>query len=139
MKRNSSNAKRNKLERVFDYERLEPKQLLAFTAPNIGPTANTQLVDGFSEAEIQIIDQVTDYLNQQASTEYLQAGEFGLRPIQVQYGLASLTTRFQQTYAGLPIHNAIVTVNQGPDGKYQQIADNLAFEQLLTPVVASVC
>ena len=125
-------------KRSFDYQTLEPRQLLAVEIANVGPAVNNQLVDGFSDTELALLDTAREYLNNQPETAYLQSGSSDLRPIQVQYGLASLTTRFQQTHNGVPIHNAFITVNQGPDAEFQRVAHHLAYERILTPQLVTV-
>ncbi|MEM7457762.1 MAG: hypothetical protein AAF456_25785, partial [Planctomycetota bacterium] len=66
---------------------------------------------------------IRDYLNSYQDTSNLQTGDYGLNLIEIKHGQASTTTRFQQTFHGLPVHNTWVTVSQGPDGQVQQIHD----------------
>ena len=121
----------------FSYQSLEPKQMLSINAPNIGPASNSQLVDGFTDAQQAVFDNVREHLEANESTRYLFQGESGLRQIEVKHGLASTTTRWQQTFQGIPIHNTIITVNQGPDGEYQNVFDNLAHKSVEAPIVAT--
>ena len=111
------------------FQRLEPRQLLSVSTgsswPKFDPTAPVAAEDLLQESTAR------DYLKAQSETAYLQGSNTDLRLIEVKHGLASTTTRFQQTYNGIPVHGAFVTLNQGPDGEFQQLFDQ-GFDSLST-------
>ncbi|MEL7496316.1 MAG: M4 family metallopeptidase [Planctomycetota bacterium] len=104
--RNQSRAKRR-----TQYERLEERRMLSSNLPD---------VDGQ-------IDLTREFISNTATTEYLLQDRSELNFVEVKHGLASTTTRFQQTVDGIPVHGAIITINQGADGRLQQIHHSLAF------------
>lgn len=96
----------------LEYQALEARQLLS---------ANLPSVDGQ-------IELTRDYLQNNIETAYLLEGSSELRFVEIKHGLASTTTRFQQTVDGIPVHDAIVTINQGPTGDFQRVFHELAFD-----------
>jgi Zn-dependent metalloprotease len=74
------------------------------------------------------IELTRNHILSQPETQYLIQGDSDLRAIEVKHGLASTTTRYQQMIDGLPVHGAIVTINQGAFGDFQQVHHNLAYD-----------
>lgn len=95
----------------FEYQMLEARQLLS---------ANLPSVDGQ-------IELTRDYIASNADTAYLLDGKSDLTFIEVKHGLASTTTRFQQTIDDIPVHGAVVTLNQGPTGGFQDVHHDQAY------------
>ncbi|MEM7782951.1 MAG: M36 family metallopeptidase, partial [Planctomycetota bacterium] len=95
----------------YDYSRLEARQMLSANLPD-------------TDAQVELAKQ---YLASQPETAYLLEGQSDVQLVQLKHGLASTTTRFQQTIDGLPVHNGLITINQGPDGQFQRVHHELAF------------
>ncbi len=113
----------------LNFESLEPRQMLAVTLGSSWPNIDSSNV--FTPDEVTQENVVRDYLSANEATAYLQDGDSNLRLVEVKSGLASTTTRFQQTIDGIPVYGGFVTVNQGPNGEFQQIFDQ-GFEDLQT-------
>ena len=101
------------------FQNLEPRRLLSVSNGSSWPNLKADHV--FTTAEQTQESFVRDYLENRTDTDHLQGDRSDLRLVEIEHGLASTTTRFQQTYDGLPIFGAFVTVNQGPDGEVQQV------------------
>ena len=123
--------KRRKLNAAYglNFQNLEPRRLLSVTQGSSWP--NLSADHEFTSAERVQENFVRDYLETRNDTDHLQGDRSNLRLVEVEHGLASTTTRFQQTYDGLPIFGAFVTVNQGPNGEFQQVFDQ-GYENLQT-------
>ena len=124
-------SRRLKSPYALTFEALEPRQMLSVTSGSSWPNFDQAAVRTAGELAQESL--VRDYLNDQADMAYLQEASegAGLRLIEVKHGLASTTTRFQQTLDGIPVYGAFVTVNQGPKGEFQQVFDQ-GFENLET-------
>ncbi len=106
--RNKPWSRKNRL----DYSRLEQKQMLSANIPS-------------QDEQLAL---TRDHLASQPETEYLFEGRSDIELIEIKHGLASTTTRFQQTVDGLPIYDAVITLNQGHDGEFQLVHHELAFD-----------
>lgn len=99
----------------LDYATFEPRHLLAgdfFGAVNIDPIH-----------EQTVLAKIAGY----GATAYLQQGDNSLEVV----GHNGAATVLQQTFAGLPVHNAFVTVVDGVTGRDNGIHDG-GFENLQT-------
>ena len=97
----------------FEYQNLELRQMLSGNVPSL-------------DAQVEL---TRNHILSQPETQYLIQGDSDLRVIEVKHGLASTTTRYQQMIDGLPVHGAIVTINQGAFGDFQQVHHKLAFNE----------
>ena len=89
----------------LEIEPLETRNLL--TASPISVSADAPADDDSAQESL-----VRDYLAQDAGTAYLLAGSSDLRLVGIDRDLLGTTTRFQQTYDGLPIYNAIQVIRE---------------------------
>ncbi len=109
---------RSKNRSPINYNVLEPRQLLAADLSTATiPTANYFISDIRQETVAR------DYLADQLATATLQAGGSDLALVEIQRGLASTVTRFQQTVHGIPVVGAWVSTIQGPTGDFVQVHD----------------
>ncbi|MFK7770147.1 MAG: M36 family metallopeptidase [Mariniblastus sp.] len=113
MKRQRPNQRPTKGGSLFTYQILEQRQLLSANSPSQD--------DQFELSR--------DYLAAQTDTNYLVEGASDVRLVSVQHGLASTTTRLQQTIDGLPVHNAHITIVQNVDGEFQSVHHSLAVHE----------
>ena len=113
LSRSSAKPSSRSLKQKFDYQNLEARQMLSGNVPSM-------------DAQVEL---TRNFILSQPETQYLIDGESDLRIVEVKHGLASTTTRYQQTIDGLPVHGAIVTINQDGLGNFQQVHHKLAFDQ----------
>ena len=102
----------------FNYSTLEPRQLLAADLS----TATLSTAD-YSIPDIQQELAARDYLANSPETSSLQKSSSNLSLVEIQRGLASTVTRFQQTIHGVPVVGAWVSTIQGPSGDFVLVHD----------------
>ena len=110
----------------LEIEPLETRNLLTASPAQAPIVDSAATYDATSHESL-----VRDYLAQDTSTEYLQSGSSDLRLVEIDRSNLGTTTRFQQTWDGLPIYNAYVTVVQSPDATFEEVYD-LGYPQLHT-------
>ncbi len=122
MRQRSTRAKNSRISGQFDFEKLEPRYLLAGITPD---AINLVAID---VAQVSTMTRqglaVREHLAETPETAHLQQGSHGLRLVDVQQDLNLTTSFFQQTFDGIPVYDAIVAVVQGPAGEIQQVVNN---------------
>ncbi len=104
------------------FEDLESRTMLSVSPiPASLPPSPSSLV---SSTDIARVEAVLDYLSSDSSTAYLQQGNNHLRLLEIAQDEGIATTRFQQTYSGIPVHGAIVTVVQGQADEIYDVFDH---------------
>lgn len=139
MKKKKTARRNRKLN--YEYQVLEPKNLLATFSPEVAAPASDSPFHGVQPGHISIETQnelMQSYLNSFQETQYLQQGRSSIELIDVKHGLASTTTHYQQHFNGLPIYNATVTISQNADGAVQRIHDSGVEKLELSPAKATV-
>lgn len=96
----------------FEYQKLEDRQMLSANVPDL-------------DSHLEL---TRDHLQGSPETAYLIDGASDVRFVEVKYGLASTTTRYQQVVNGLPVHNAFITINQDRDGNFEVVHHELAHD-----------
>ena len=105
----STSKKRNR----FEYQTLELRQMLSANLPS-------------QDSQFEL---TRDYLAETPATNYLVDGQSDVRLVSVKHGLASTTTRLQQTIDGIPVHDANITVVQTADGDFRSVHHSLAIQE----------
>lgn len=108
----------------FTYNNLEPRQLLASAADLLVPALP---VSGYLLDDVTQESVARDYLASNPVTANLDTKFSDLKLVEIQHGLASTVTRFQQTIHGFPVADAYVTTIQGPTGEFL-LVHNQSFE-----------
>lgn len=110
------NSRKRQSKRSADYQSLEVRRLLSSNLPDI-------------DGQIAI---TREFISSTPETQYLLQDRSDLQLVEVKHGLASTTTRFQQTVDGIPVHGAIITINQNGDADFQFVHHALAFDTVET-------
>lgn len=69
-----------------------------------------------------------EFISNHPETQYLLQDRSELQFMEMKHGLASTTTRYQQTVDGIPVHGSIITINQNGEGELQRIHHSLAYK-----------
>ena len=104
----------------LSYDNLETRQLLATISDLVIPALPDS---GYFLEDTQQESIARKHLADDASTAILQTGISDLELVEIQHGLASTVTRFQQTLLGVPVADAYVTTIQGPTGDFVMVHD----------------
>ncbi|MFK7770146.1 MAG: trypsin-like serine protease [Mariniblastus sp.] len=97
----------------FDYNTLEPKQMLSANLPSF-------------EAQ-----QFLDHLSSSQETAYLQSDANDLEVVSLREGDDATTALFQQTQNGVPVYDAFLTLHQDSRGQFGDLQGS-GFENLNT-------
>lgn len=95
-------TRRRKRETRFEYQVLEPKQMLSANLPSM---------------DLQV-ELTRDYLGNHADTRYLVEGDNDVQLIEFRHGLASSTALYQQISNGIPVYGSYLTVEQDTRGGF---------------------
>ncbi len=104
----------------FTYNILEPRRVLASAVDLVIPAlpeSNYFLENAKQESVAR------EYVAANTDVAILESGFIDLELVEIQHGLATTVTRFQQTIQGIPVVDAYVTTIQGPDGDFLLIHD----------------
>ncbi|QEG21753.1 proprotein convertase P-domain-containing protein [Mariniblastus fucicola] len=111
-------SSRSRSRARFSYGPLEQKRLLAADLSTATTAEASYYLEDFKQESV-----ARTYLDSQTETADLQTGDVELRLVEIQRGLASTVTRFQQTVHGVPVADAWVATIQGPTGDFVHVHD----------------